>query len=604
MRTRSLNTQPLIIAIISLTCVSLWLIYDVNYSNSTKMNNTSDITEISRQMAILPDNAEGVSVDTLEKFSQQVSSLENENYLIDRKLIQVLALANTLLLGLLAALAWLSSRSRGSEPLIKFGFGSRRSTTDSMRKMALNQVVEEMRSSSDNLNRIISASVSSQSHRENQSSIPSTALVQLSASSKVVNGGVLDTMDLIQHSLRHLHGLAVTMNEQAQSATSTRFESNLLASQLRTNKQRLVEMGDLSGELAIKAAHSLDHLKEAGEVEGQVFSSVQQVSSGVENVSDKLTRSSTSIKSMATSIDHCQSYVANSSRLVTVLSDRAKEIVNIIGVIDDIAEQTNLLALNASIEAARAGEQGKGFAVVAEEVRKLAARSSSATRSITELLVTIQNEAQQASTSLESSNEFVATAKTNISAFGTNFAESIQDTKTSLTAVKSLFTQLEKFAGKIGMARNNAKEFIVSMSEYIKTCQQYSEADAKVANRFNELTVTMDRISRFLVRHGIDIEQGVAILQGSVEGLRAVSLETQNVTSSVAELRASLPNSAGGMAIDRASELRSELYHHARMLTASASTLADAATEDDQEQGSEPKNDDVKRNDIAIAAGV
>ena len=114
-----------------------------------------------------------------------------------------------------------------------------------------------------------------------------------------------------------------------------------------------------------------------------------------------------------------------------MLSERAKEIVNIIGVIDDIAEQTNLLALNASIEAARAGEQGKGFAVVAEEVRKLAARSSSATRSITELLVTIQNEAEQASTSLGKSTKAVSTAHQSIAEFDANFEGAMSITKSS-----------------------------------------------------------------------------------------------------------------------------------------------------------------------------
>lgn len=90
-----------------------------------------------------------------------------------------------------------------------------------------------------------------------------------------------------------------------------------------------------------------------------------------------------------------------------LLAEQTHSIESLTNTVNEISDQTNLLALNAAIEAARAGEAGRGFSVVADEVRQLAARSSSAAQEINSIVTGVISRSETVQTGLGKSVQAV-----------------------------------------------------------------------------------------------------------------------------------------------------------------------------------------------------
>ena len=185
-------------------------------------------------------------------------------------------------------------------------------------------------------------------------------------------GSVTDSATQMVSASEELSSTAIQMTKRLDEQSKKTSQVATAATEM---SQTVVDIAKNASSIATSAVETLDEAKKGADVVGQTIDEVKEISSTV----------------------------SESSRIITSLGERSKQIYGIVDVIKSIANQTNLLALNAAIEAARAGEQGRGFAVVADEVRKLAEKTTASTSEVGSLVTSIQEEIGQTVTAMSES---------------------------------------------------------------------------------------------------------------------------------------------------------------------------------------------------------
>ena len=236
------------------------------------------------------------------------------------------------------------------------------------------------------------------------------------------------------------------------------------------------------------AGTAAENAKKAGDIAGEGGKAVEATIEGMQRIAEVVQSSAETVKKLGKSSD---------------------EIGEIVQVIDDIADQTNLLALNAAIEAARAGEQGRGFAVVADEVRKLAERTTKATKEIAVMIKQIQADTAEAVDSMSKGTGEVEKGKELAARAG----ESLQEIIEASVKVVDDISQVASASEEQSSTAEQISKSVESISNVTNETASGIQQVARSAEDLNKLTDNLQvLVSQFRIDK-TDRESGYHVRQ-------------------------------------------------------------------------------------------
>ena len=303
----------------------------------------------------------------------------------------------------------------------------------------------------------------------------------------VINEDVTGTISTSVNSMTdQLRSIVTRVKSAAEQVTHSSSQIREASTEMfKENEMQAVRIGEASEQL-LDITGSFQNVAEMTKESVQVAVEARQTASN-------------GLKAVSATVDGMQrirNQVQSTSKRIKRLGESSQEIGEIVQMISDITDRTSILALNASIQASMAGDAGQGFAVVAEEIERLAERSNDATKQISKLIRSVQNETSEVISDMEESTREVVA--------GSQLASEAGETLFEIDSVSNQLVELIQSSSTYALEQADTATQVASSMSAISTATRLSAERGREATQSIGLLANMvgqlrDSVSRFKV---------------------------------------------------------------------------------------------------------